>query len=151
MLTKKAKYALKALTQLAHSAGQPRTTAELAEREAIPKKFLEAILRELVQHAIVRSRKGPGGGYELARAADTISIASVLRVMDGPIAPVACLSQTAYQRCAECKHESTCGIRLVLRDAHEATMRILESTTVADLARRAGETEPGSRVLRYAI
>jgi Rrf2 family protein len=151
MLTKKAKYALKALTQLAHSTGQPRTTAELAEREAIPKKFLEAILRELVQHAFVRSRKGPGGGYELARAADTISIASVLRVTDGPIAPVACLSQTAYQRCAECKHESTCGIRLVLRDAHEATMRILESTTVADLARRAGETDPSSRVLRYAI
>lgn len=151
MLTRKAKYALKALTQLAFSTGEPRTTAELAERDSIPRKFLEAILRELVQHGVVRSRKGPGGGYELARPAEAISIASVLRVMDGPIAPVACLSQTAYQRCAECKHESTCGIRLVLRDAHEATMQILESTTVADLARRSGEPDPSSCVLRYAI
>jgi len=150
MLTRKAKYALKALTQLAHSTGHPRTTAEIAERDAIPRKFLEAILRELVQHAIVRSQKGPGGGYELARAADSISIASVLRVMDGPIAPVACLSTTAYQRCSECRHEGTCSIRLVLRDAHEATMRILEATTVADLARRSGESSEGS-VLRYAI
>ena len=150
MLTRKAKYALKALTQLAHSTGQPRTTAEIADRDAIPKKFLGAILRVLVQHAIVRSRKGPGGGYELARAADAISIASVLRVVDGPIAPVVCLSTTAYQRCSECKHEDTCSIRLVLREAHKATMRILEATTVADLARRSGESSAGS-VLRYAI
>ena len=147
MLTKKAKYALKALAQLTRSPGEPRSTAELAQLEAIPHKFLEAILRELKQHGFVRARKGPGGGYELARPAETISIASVLRVTDGPIAPVPCLSQTAYRRCEECRSESACGIRYVLERAHAATLRILESTTVADLA----TTGASERVSRYAI
>ncbi len=148
MLTKKAKYALKALARLAQSVGSPRTVAELSAADAIPHKFLEAILRELAQHGLVRSRKGPGGGYELARAPEAISIASVLRSADGPIAPLSCLSRTAYRPCDECRNEESCAIRHVLREAHEASLAILESKTLADLVRPSGDDRA---VLRYAI
>jgi Rrf2 family protein len=83
----------------------------------------------------LRSRKGRGGGYLLARPADTVSLATVIRVLDGPIAPVPCLSKTAYHRCDGCQDENTCSIRLVLKDAHEATLRVMERTTLADLGR----------------
>lgn len=150
MLTKKAKYALKAMARLTHSVGAPRTVAELSEADGIPHKFLENILRELRQHALVRARKGPGGGYELAMAPETISVAAILRSVDGPIAPVPCLSRTAYRRCDECKNESTCAIRLVLGEAHEATLRVLESTSLAELAAR-GRAGSAESLLRYAI
>jgi Rrf2 family protein len=153
MLTMKTKYALKALAQLAAGAeGEPLLIAEIAEREDIPLKFLQLILRELKQHGILRSRKGRGGGYLLARAPESVSLATVIRVLDGPTAPVPCLSKTAYHRCEGCRDETTCGIRLVLRDVHEATLRVLEHTTVADLARLsrlAGSKQPLQ--LRYSI
>lgn len=136
MLTMKTKYALKALAQLAGAAeGEPVLIADIAEREDIPLKFLQLILRELKQHGILRSRKGRGGGYLLARVPESVSLATVIRVLDGPIAPVPCLSKTAYHRCEGCRDENTCGIRLVLKDVHEATLRVLERTTLADLAR----------------
>lgn len=136
MLTMKTKYALKALAHLAAAnSGEPLLIAEIAEREDIPLKFLQLILRELKQHGILRSRKGRGGGYLLARPAETVSIATIIRVVDGPIAPVPCLSKTAYHRCEGCRDENTCGLRLVLKDVHESTVRVLEETTLADLAR----------------
>jgi Rrf2 family protein len=150
LLTKKAKYALKAMTRLAFSMGTPRTVSELSEADGIPRKFLEAILRELGQHSLVRARKGPGGGYLLAVSPETISVATILRSVEGPIAPVPCLSRTAYRRCDECKSESSCGIRLVLSEAHEATLAVLESTTLADLARKSRDAS-AAPVLRYAI
>lgn len=137
MLTMKTRYALKALTILAESGPQrPVLIGELAEREAIPRKFLEAILRELKQHGLLSAQRGRNGGYRLQRRAEDITLASVIRALDGPIAPVPCLSRTAYQRCSECKSERACGVRLVLRDLYEATASVLERTTLADLLRR---------------
>jgi Rrf2 family protein len=153
MITMKTKYALKALCRLALSPpGEPVLIAEIAEQEAIPRKFLELILGELKQHGILQSRKGRGGGYLLAKNPDTITVASVLRVLDGPIAPVPCLSRTAYQRCAECKDEASCGVRLVLREAHAASVQVLEGTTLADMVQRVGNAaRSGAPILKYSI
>lgn len=153
MMTMRAKYALKALAHLAAATdGEPVLIAELARREDIPLKFLQLILRDLKQHGILRSRKGRGGGYLLARPAETISLASVLRFLDGPIAPVPCLSSTAHGKCDGCRDESSCGIRLVMKDVHAATLRVLDSMTLADL-RRMSLTGEGQRMpgLRYSI
>ncbi len=150
MLTMKTKYALKALAQLATAVdGQPLQIADIAEQDQIPRKFLEAILAELKHHGFLRSRKGRGGGYLLAKPADTISLASVIRVLDGPIAPVPCLSRTAYRPCEGCKDEATCAVRLVLKDAHAASLQVLESTTLADMVSRGQEN--ALPVLRYSI
>lgn len=153
MITMKTKYALKALCRLALSqTGEPVLIADIAEAENIPRKFLELILGELKQHGILQSRKGRGGGYLLAKNPDTITVASVLRVLDGPIAPVPCLSRTAYQRCAECVDEATCGVRLILKDAHAASLQVLENTTLADMVERVGSAARGpSPVLKYSI
>jgi len=153
MITMKTKYALKALAYLATSRPEePVLIAEIAEREEIPRKFLELILAELKQHGFVRSRKGRGGGYYLAVVPHKISIAAVMRVLDGSLAPVPCLSRTAYQRCEGCKDEATCGVRLVLQDMYEASVRLLESTTLADYVQRVDKaTREGPPVLRYSI
>lgn len=153
MLTMKTKYALKALALLANATeGEPVLIATIAEREDIPLKFLQLILRELRQHGVLRSRKGPGGGYFLNKPAESLSLSALIRILDGPIAPVPCLSKTAYQRCEGCRSEETCGIRLVLRDVHEATLRVLDTTTLADLARMTRNAESGTNMLlRYMI
>jgi Rrf2 family protein len=137
MLSMKAKYALKALAHLA-SAGHegPVLIADLATRERIPKKFLELILLELKQHGLLTSKPGRGGGYALAKRPEDIAIGNVLRIVDGPLALLPCVSKTAYRRCAECVDETTCGIRSVMRDVHAATTRILDGTTLADMAER---------------
>ncbi len=149
----KAKYALKALARLALAPpGEPLLIADIAEREDIPKKFLEAILAELKQHGMLRSRKGRGGGYLLARPAETITVAAVLRVVDGPIAPVPCLSRTAYRRCEGCRDEATCAVRIVLKDAHAASLGALEATTLADMAERSRSLQPETPFpARYSI
>jgi Rrf2 family protein len=153
MITMKAKYAIKALARLALApAGEPVLIADIAEAESIPKKFLEAILAELKQHGVVHSRKGRGGGYLLSKKPETITLAAILRVLDGPIAPVPCLSRTAYRRCDGCADEATCSVRLVLREAYDASVEVLERTTLADVAKNAsllGEQERAP--LRYSI
>ena len=153
MITMKTKYALKALAYLAKAPPEePVLIAAIAEREVIPRKFLELILAELKQHGFVRSRKGRGGGYYLAVAPQKISIASVMRVLDGSLAPVPCLSRTAYQRCEGCRDEATCGVRLVLQEMYESSVKLLESTTLADLVKRVEQaTRIGPPVLRYSI
>jgi len=153
MITMKTKYALKALAYLAQTpAEEPVLIAEIAEREGIPRKFLELILAELKQHGFVHSRKGRGGGYYLATSPEKISIASVMRVLDGPIAPVPCLSRTAYRKCDGCREEATCGVRLVMQDLYEASVKVLESTTVLDLVKRVQTaTKEGPPVLRFFI
>lgn len=141
----KTQYALKALALLARAEpGKPLLIADMAERERLPKKFLELILRELRQHGIVDSRKGRGGGYLLRRNPEEITLAQVIRILDGPIAPVPCLSQTAYRRCDNCVDERTCGLRVVLKELYEANLRVLERTTLADVARRMGVLGTGS-------
>ena len=154
MITMKTKYALKALAVLAHAeGGEPMLIGDIADREGLPKKFLELILRELKQHGILDSKKGRGGGYFLRRRPEDITLAQLMRILDGPIAPVPCLSQTAYRRCEGCVDERTCGIRLVLKDVHQAQLRVLETTTLADVARRSDDAVAGSRknVLRFSI
>lgn len=144
----KTRYALKALAILAESApGQPVQIGEIAEREAIPLKFLQAILRELRQHGILAAQRGRAGGYSMRLAPRDVTLADVIRALEGPLAPVPCLSRTAYQRCDDCKSERECGVRLVLRDLYEATASVLETTTVFDLVRRtreAGENSSGA-------
>ncbi len=116
MLSRKSKYGLKALLVLAREEGRgPVLVSDLAERDAIPKKFLEAILLELKRHGVVQSQKGKGGGYFLQRAPADVTFGEVIRVLEGPLAPVPCVSQTAYMKCAECVDEETCGVRLAMK------------------------------------
>lgn len=141
MLTKKTKYALKALLALARECeGEPVGIAELADREGIPKKFLELILLELKNLGIVQSKKGKGGGYYLSQAPSDVTLGQVVRVLDGPLAPVPCVSETAYRRCDECADESACGIRMVMKDVRDAIAVILDSTTLEDVLRRMTES-----------
>ena len=134
MLSRKSKYGLKALLVLAQEAGRgPVLISELAGRDAIPKKFLEAILLELKRHGFVQSQKGKGGGYFLRREPAAITFGEVIRVLDGPLAAVPCVSQTAYMKCVECVDESTCGVRLAMKEVRDATARILDHTTLADV------------------
>ena len=125
---------MKALLVLAQEKGTgPVRIAELADRDAIPKKFLEAILLELKRHGVVESRKGQGGGYFLRRKPAEITFGEVIRVLDGPLAAVSCVSQTAYMTCAECIDEETCGVRLAMKEVRDATARILDHRTLADV------------------
>lgn len=154
MLTMKARYALKALARLANTtAGEPVLIATIAEEEQIPLKFLQLILRELRQHGVLRSRKGRGGGYYLGKPASSITLSSLIRLLDGPVAPVPCLSKTAYQRCENCTDEATCGLRLILRDVYEAQLQVLEKRTLADLARATHDSgkRPSGENERYFI
>jgi len=137
MISRQAKYALRALIALARiKPGSAAQTSDIAAQEKIPKKFLEAILLELKRRGLVESRKGKGGGYFLRREPADITFGEVIRVLDGPLAAVPCVSQTAYMRCAECVDELTCGVRLAMKEVRDATARILDSTTLADVNAR---------------
>jgi Rrf2 family protein len=134
MLSKKAKYALQALLQLAQEYEKgPILISELARREGTPKKFLELILLDLKKHGILQSKKGKGGGYFLGKAPQAIYLGQVIRLLDGPLAPIPCVSQTAYMPCQECKDEKTCGIRIVMQEVRDATAKILDNTSLADM------------------
>ena len=133
MLSHKAKYGLKAAFYLArHYDKGPVLISDLATSEYIPKKFLEHILLELKKHGILYSRMGKGGGYSLSKPPDKIYLGQIVRTLDGPLAPVACVSKTAYVRCAECKDERTCEIRKVMKHVRDATATILDRTSLAD-------------------
>jgi Rrf2 family protein len=137
MLSKKSKYGLKALLVLAEEPGRgPIQSSELAVRQRLPKKFLEAILLELKRHGLVQSKKGRSGGYVLSRRPGDITLSEVIRALDGPLALVPCVSQTAYMRCDECIDEDTCGVRLAMKEVRDATAHILDNTTLAGLGAR---------------
>ena len=137
MLTSKAKYALHALEMLAQARrDQPVLIEDLARRGGIPRKFLEQILLDLKSLGVLQSKRGRGGGYFLALPPEKISLGQVIRSMSGPIALVPCLSRTAYRRCPECPDEATCSVRLVLKDIYDASIKILERTTLAEMVRR---------------
>src|SRR5580765_5468085 len=125
-LSRKARYALRALYALAaDEGGGPVLIADLAERERIPRKFLEAILLELKNAGILQSKKGKGGGYTLGRAPEQITIGQVVRTIDGPLAPVPCVSEKAYARCEGCADEASCGTRIVMKKVRDAMAQIL--------------------------
>ena len=135
MLSKKAKYALKALFALAQdnvNGQKSMLIAEIAKQERIPKKFLEAILLDLKNDGILYSKRGKTGGYALRKTPDQISIGEVIRVIDGPLALIPCASQSAYVPCDECIDVETCAIRLTMRKVRDATAAILDNTTLAD-------------------
>jgi len=152
MLSKKTKYALKALMVLAKEHGQgPVLISDIAQREEIPRKFLELILLELKNQGILQSKKGKGGGYFLGRAPHQVSVGHVIRVLEGPMAPLPCVSKTAYMRCRECRDERTCGIRIVMKEVRDATSKILDSTSLADLLRRVQLAVEGKDSLSFSI
>jgi len=137
MLTRKGKYGLKAMIALAKEhGGGPVLIGDLAEQEAIPKKFLESILLALKHRGLVHSRKGPGGGYPLGRAPDEISVGDIIRALDGPLALVSCVSQTAYAPCEECVTEKDCAVRRIFQQVRDQTARILDGTTLKAAAAR---------------
>ena len=138
MLTKKGKYGLKAMVHLAqYPPGQPTPVLDIASSESIPKKFLETILSELRNSGFVHSKMGKGGGYTLARAADTISVGDIVRAIDGPLAPIACASKTRYERCNDCPDEKTCSVRLVMMGAQRALSKVLDNCSLAEMRRMA--------------
>ena len=152
MLSKKSKYALKALTILAKEYGQgPVLISDIAQREEISRKFLEIILLELKNAGILQSRKGKGGGYSLGRPPRQISLGHVIRVLDGPLAPLPCVSKTAYVRCRECRDERTCGIRMVMKQVRDATAQILDSTTLEDMLKQVELAVLGKEAVSFSI
>jgi Rrf2 family protein len=143
MLSKKAKYAIKALLALADRApDEPIRIADLAREEQIPPKFLELILLGLRNNGMLQSRKGKGGGYLLARDPADIYLGQIVRMFDGPLAPVPCASQTAYVRCADCTNEAVCGVRLAMKEVRDATAKILDGTSLASLHRKVEQATP---------
>ena len=153
MLSQKCKYALRALLVLAREQDhEVLLIGDIAEREHLPRKFLEAILLELKRHGIVRSRRGRGGGYALAKPADVITFGQVVRLMDGPLAPTPCTSVNFYQRCMDCPDEAHCEIRRVMRRVREAIANALDHTTLKDaLAPGGAESMPAAADERVSM
>lgn len=131
MLSQKARYALHAAIYLARK-GAPATVAEIAGNERIPRKFLEQILASLKKQGVLDSRRGPSGGYQLARPAETISFAEILRSVDGPLALAPCASLTAYRPCPDCSSVETCEIRPILIAVRNTTSLLLEGMSLAE-------------------
>src|SRR5262245_24913310 len=120
-LSKKCKYALQALYGLSASYGEaPVLISTLARQQRIPHKFLEVILWELKQRGVVESKKGKGGGYRLAQSPESVTVGSIIRMIDGPLAPLPCASETAYRKCDECKDVARCGTQIVMREVRDA-------------------------------
>ena len=136
VLSQKAKYAIKALIALARAqqGGELARARDVAESENIPKKFLDLILFELRRHGLIVSSRGREGGYALARPARNISIAAIVRAMDGALAPLACASVSFYRRCDDCDNEKTCEVRRLMRQVRNATSAILDNTSLAEAA-----------------
>jgi len=142
MISKKTKYALKALIYLAHEYDRgPILIGDLAREEQIPKKFLELILLTLKNNGILQSKKGKGGGYYLGKDPKAIVMGKVIRILEGPLAPVPCVSETAYAKCEECTDEKTCGVRLLMKGVRDAIARIYDGTTLADLLEQIDNAE----------
>jgi Rrf2 family protein len=136
MISQKAKYALRALVSLARAGrGESRMIGQISLEQSIPKKFLEQILLELKRAGYVASRRGRSGGYELLMAPEQITYGEILRLIDGPIAPLPCLSKTAYRKCVDCQDEGACEIRHVFERVTLATRAVLDQTSLADSLR----------------
>jgi Rrf2 family protein len=136
MLSQKAKYAIKALIVLARAQEQDSLVQarDVSTDQNIPKKFLDLIFFELRRHGLVQSTRGREGGYCLARPAAEISIAAIVRAVDGPLAPLPCASVKFYRRCADCDNEKTCEVRRLMREVRDAASAILDNTSLAEAA-----------------
>ncbi len=139
-LSKRGEYGLRAMIALAEPAEKSDTPQmmqikEISLREQISTKFLEQILLTLKNAGLLHSKMGVGGGYYLARPAKEITLGQIFRVLDGPVAPIKCVSQMAYETCG-CPDEETCGLRLVMGDVRNAIADILDNTSLADVTKR---------------
>ncbi len=136
-LSKRGEYGLRAMIELASHKGENGVVQirDLAESQQIPAKFLEQILLTLKNAGLLNSKLGAGGGYYLARPPEEITLGQIVRVLDGPLAPIRCVSQMAYEPCG-CPDEKTCGLRLIMLDVRNAIAAILDSTTLADVSAR---------------
>lgn len=144
MITHKTKYALKALMVLADEKageGAALRIEDIAARSGAPKRFLEHILLDLKRAGLIGSRRGRNGGYEMIKEPRRVSLAEVLRLIDGPMAPLPCLSRKAYQRCEDCTDEQTCRVRAVFGGFYATYILLIESLTVADLQKDARPLE----------
>ena len=143
-LSKRGEYGLRAMINLADTAeaGKPYPLVQIkdiSERENIPAKFLEQILLALKNAGLLQSKIGFGGGYYLARPAAEINLGQIVRILDGPLAPIRCVSQMAYEPC-DCPDEQTCGLRMVMGDVRNAIAAILDNTSLADVVARMKDT-----------
>jgi Rrf2 family protein len=135
LLSQKAKYALRALVELARAEGVQLSAGELSLRAGAPRKFLEAILLELSRNQVVVSRRGKFGGYTLARPPAEVPFAEIIRVIDGPLALAPCVSpRLGFRKCADCPSLEACTLREALARARDATADVLEGYTLADAA-----------------
>jgi Rrf2 family protein len=142
MLTNKGKYGLKAMVHLAGiEPGALAQVQDMADSNNIPKKFLDQILSELRNAGLVFSKKGKGGGYALARQASQITVGQIVRVLDGPLAPIQCASVTAYRACDDCSDERACAVRLMMVKARNAIAEVLDSHSLADMRALAAPPE----------
>ena len=134
MLTNKGKYGLKAMVHLAGlEPGALAQVADIAESNSISKKFLDHILTELRHAGLVYSKKGKGGGYALARPPHDIRVGAIVRVLDGPLAPIPCASVTAFRPCGDCSDLKTCAVRQVMVEARNAIANVLDHRTLAEM------------------
>jgi Rrf2 family protein len=139
MLNMRTKYALHALMTLAEAVEGPMSAERIATTAGIPRKFLEAILADLTKAGIIDSRKGRGGGHQLARKPKDIRMTEVIRLFNGAIALVPCVSLNFYEPCAECPDEATCAVHDIFLEVRVATVRMLEKATLQDMLRRKAE------------
>ena len=133
MLSKKAKYGIRALIYLAQQPAGAVIIRDIAERARVPRKFLEAILLELKMAGLLQSKPGKGGGYHLRLPPDSINLGQVIRSLDGPLAPIPCASQTAFAPCKDCPDVQKCVIRSVMRRVRDATAKIHDQTNLSQL------------------
>jgi Rrf2 family protein len=145
MISKKTKYAINALVYLAKEGKghEPIQISRIAEHENIPRKFLEAILLDMKNAGMLSSRKGKTGGYYLHKTPEEINIADVMRLFDGPIALLPCVTHMYYERCEECKDEATCGIRSIFSDVRNETVNMLKHASLAEIMLRTSKLEKG--------
>ena len=134
MLTQRSRYALRAMLFLAVQPpdGKPTPMNRIAAEANVPRKFLELILADLREAGFLISHRGKAGGYQLSRPKHLISLGEIIRVIEGPLALVPCVSRTAYRSCGDCKDEATCAIRHAMARVRDETARILDGTSLAD-------------------
>jgi Rrf2 family protein len=134
IISTRTKYGLRAMYCLARHYGEgPLLVQTIANEEKLPKKFLELVLLIVKAGGLVSSKPGRGGGYYLTQSPEDVTVGQVVRLIEGPLAPLPCASETAYERCPECPSETQCGTQLVMRKVRNATAAILDRTSLADV------------------
>jgi len=149
MLSNRAKYGLKALIYIAQHADSSVQSAEIAAAKNIPKKFLDSILLDIKNSGILYSKKGKGGGFQLAKPARRILVGQVIRTLDGSLAPIECAREANGERCADCSgEEEDCQVRALMREVYDAIVGVLDHRTLEELLHPSAQTP---FILQYDI